>query len=185
MLKILSMFDQPLTEKIEIGEYNPITILWGTSIEAERGYLSDLHQYWSMESPNTLVEIGLDIETHSIRIVKIPLTMRFNKSEINIDCQKVSEAGLPICDTSAWASSDFLTNYYYKEEGFFDVFVGKDNVRLIFSERRIDRQITADKVWFGMDDNDFLCAIGIDRLVEEEIEKLIGTLEYQRISAAP
>ncbi len=184
MLKLGSTLEI-LPEKVEIDDYVPLVVMWGTSSEIEpKDYLEiEPKIYWSLASKETLLEIGIDVISQCIRVVKLVLTGEYYESESGISPDIPSQTGLPVFDISDWDKSHYLTDYSFRDEGSFDLYVGKANICIFFSKNELKYQIISGRTRFGFDKHNFLCALEIDDLIAEEMEKLVGTLEYQRISS--
>jgi hypothetical protein len=184
MLKLCSKLEV-LPEKVEIDDYLPLVIMWGTSNEIEpKDYLEvEPKLYWSLASKETLLEVGMDTTSQCIQIVKLVLTGKYCESESGINSDIPSQTGLPTFDISDWDKSHYLTDYSFRDEGSFDLHVGKTKICIFLSKNEAKHQVISGRTRFGFDEHNFLCALEVDDLLAEEMEKLVGTLEYQRISS--
>jgi hypothetical protein len=184
MLKLDSTLEI-LPEKVEIDDYVPLVIMWGTSNEVEtEDYLEvEPKLYWGFTSKETLLEVGIDTASHCIQVVKLVLTGKYSSSESRISTDIPSQTGLPVFDISSWDKKHYLTDHYFREEGSFNLHVGKKRICIFLSNNATKKQIVSGRTRFGFDENNFLCVLEVDNLSAKEMENLIGTLEYQRMSS--
>ncbi|MGB8453815.1 MAG: hypothetical protein WCD89_16010 [Anaerocolumna sp.] len=149
MLRVLKYKDKkPIS--MEFNIYIPVYIefgSWDISIEPT--------VYWRIgDSKKSVMEIGIGRYRGDIRSVALNFCDKVNVLEdINISNKKIME-GLPIVQfDKIWSET------YIDEKSNLKIYLYKDQVYILFSEKEIMSIIQNDRVGFGLDINNDICCI--------------------------
>ncbi len=182
MLQIINISDE-IPETIELDDYLPIIVRWGNQ---DLNLFSRPRLYWSILGEYELFEIGMDANTQVITVMKIvnigKNTVKYN-SNLGISPTIASSYGVPIFNIADWSSSpNFFNENYFREQGSFEIHVNNNHIYIIFSFQDVISQIVSGRIRFGLNTNNYLCALQIDNLSPEEMVGFLGTLKFMESS---
>ncbi|MEW9676883.1 hypothetical protein ABRT01_11975 [Lentibacillus sp. L22] len=158
-------------ESIEFDIYTPINIEFGTWNISKEPTL-----YWRTgDFKKSLIEIGIGSDTGVLRSITLTLSENVLKTENNehlvTNHVEVAE-GTPVF----WVD-EYANETYIDEKGKLNVYIGKDNIYISFSESEIISLIKNNTILFSMDGNNQFCGIlinGVGTNDKELLEKALS-----------
>jgi hypothetical protein len=181
MLQLIDV-SEPIPARVELDDYLPLIVRWGDSNE---NLMALPNLYWGIGNRYSLLEIGIEPELNVIRVVKVVNAGQFiiYDSQVQIDSKIPAQLGLPICNTADWSLSPNFTNRFFREDGTFELHIGKNHVCVVFSPDQVISQLVSGRVRFGLDQNNYLCMLEVGEFSDQEMARLIDTLKHQQSSA--
>ncbi|GFZ32148.1 hypothetical protein CSC2_26740 [Clostridium zeae] len=170
MLNVVKM-NSTIAEKIEIDPYVPVKIRWG-----QWNLVKEPTIYWRTgDFKNSLIEIGIASKSGVIRSFTIVHSKDIFLDSTHIEFTKSYVEGTPMFDLSNWPESGRLD-----ESGIVEIHYNEGELTVILSKNTVTTKIVSGRIYFGLDTNSNVCAIGICEFSDMEKVQISDTLKYMK-----
>ncbi|WP_427340826.1 hypothetical protein [Caloranaerobacter sp. DY30410] len=166
MLKVKEILNiTPINVEFDI--YIPINIefgMWDVSLEPTI--------YWRIGNfKKSLMEIGIGSKKGIIRSITLTqINEIYDVNEENIFNEVPITEGVPVLEIE---NNNGNKNIFTDELKDFQVCINNDKVYILLSHQGLVSVIKNDRVSFGLDKNNLICAIQVDKITSDEKFKII------------
>lgn len=173
MLK-LSGISESLPELLDMDDYVPLQINWGTQMLYPRAH-------WMLSNTKSILDIALDPKTRLIRSLTVTLVEnRICNSKIRMPSGLPCKTGTPMFQKDDWPSSDMYKEIddwpddrILDEQGTFYVYLGDSHIFVkLFPDKQPSWVLASGRVCFVLDQEDCLCSFEVKDLEPEEVAQI-------------